>query len=248
MAYSTHVLSKDEEFPAFEQLARMIRSEHPDFQLTIEEGEPDDDLDEDFDGELEQGLEDDPENDLDDELDGEPGHELKNDEGAWETLLLSSVDEVEVALLERLEVYDGSEGQDEIADFLEDLVGCKPEPAVEWLKDYLGEVRTVYAFRHLQGAETVDGLSALHALRSALMERGDAILQADGEGFTNEDGFHIVWQFSDSAAGPWNMAVLQDGVWHQFAMDLGDPDHRAAFLAGEVPPDVQSTIAAGPGE
>jgi hypothetical protein len=36
------------------------------------------------------------------------------------------------------------------------------------------------------------------------------------------------------------MAVLQDGTWHHFKMDLGDPDHRAAFLRGEVPPDVAS--------
>ena len=26
------------------------------------------------------------------------------------------------------------------------------------------------------------------------------------------------------------MGVLQDGVWRHFSMDLGDPDHRAAFL------------------
>ena len=131
---------------------------------------------------------------------------------------------------------------------MEDLVGCKPENAVEWLEDYLSEVKSVYAFQHLQGSETVNGGNALHAVRSALWERGEAILQADGEGFTNEAGYHIVWQFSDTITGPWNMAVLQDGVWHQFAMDLGDPDHREAFLAGEVPEDVSSTIASEPQE
>jgi hypothetical protein len=31
-------------------------------------------------------------------------------------------------------------------------------------------------------------------------------------------------------------------------MDLGDPDHREAFLAGEVPEDVSSTIASEPQE
>jgi hypothetical protein len=57
--------------------------------------------------------------------------------------------------------------------------------------------------------------AATHSTRCAqqLWERGDAIIQADGEGFTNEDGYHIVWQFSDSVSGPWNMGVLQDGVW-----------------------------------
>jgi hypothetical protein len=201
-------LSKDEQFPSFEELVQLIRSEHPDYRLTIEEG----------------------------------------DEDEWETLLLAGTDEVEVALIERNPVTDGSAGQDDIADFIEDLQDCRPESGVQWLEEFLDEVKTIYAFHHLQGAETVDGGNALHALRSALWERGDAIIQADGEGFTNEDGFHIVWQFSDSVSGPWNMGILQDGVWHHFTMDLGDPDHRAAFLEGEVPGDVTAVIASGPRE
>jgi hypothetical protein len=143
-----------------------------------------------------------------------------------------------VALIERNPVYDGSAGQDEIADFLEDTQDCKPESGVQWLAEYLAEVKTIYRFQHLQGADLVDGGNALHALRSALWERGEAIIQADGEGFTNEEGFHIVWQFSDSVSGPWDMAILQDGAWHHFKMDLGDPDHREAFQQGEVPADV----------
>ena len=153
-------------------------------------------------------------------------------------MLLSGLDEVEVALVERNPVFDGSAGQDEVAEFLDDIQDCKPTSGVQWLEDYLDSVKTIYAFQHLQGSETVEGSNALHALRSKLWERGDAILQADGEGFTNEDGYHIVWQFSDSVSGPWNMAVLQDGIWRQFSMDLGDPDHRAAFLRGSVPADL----------
>jgi hypothetical protein len=205
MGYYTRVLSKDEEFPLFDELAQFIRAEHPEFRLTIEE-------------------------------DGEEG---------WETLLLSGIDEVEVALIERNPVFDGSIGQDEIADFIEDIRDCKPKSGVQWLEDYLDSVKTIYAFQHLQGAETVTGSNALHALRSKLWERGDAILQADGEGFTNEEGYHIVWQFTDSVSGPWNMGVLQDGVWRHFSMDLGDPDHRAAFMKGLVPNDLTSAIGSG---
>jgi hypothetical protein len=167
-------------------------------------------------------------------------------EEEWETLLLSSDDEVEVALLERNAVYDGSVGQDEIADFVEDLRECKPESGVEWLTEYLEEVKTVYVFQHLQGVETEEGSNALHALRSTLWERGEAIIQADAEGFTNEEGYHIVWQFSDSVSGPWNMGVMQDGTWHHFKMDLGDPDHREAFLNGEVPEDLTVIRAPDP--
>jgi hypothetical protein len=205
MPYYTRVLTKQEDFPPLDELAQFIRSEHPDYKLTLEEGTEDD----------------------------------------WEVLLLSGDDEVEVAVLERYPVFDGSNGQDEIADFILDLEDCKPDTGVIWLTDFLGEVKTIYALQHLQGAETVDGGNALHALRSHLWERGDAILQADAEGFTNEDGFHIVWQFSESISGPWNMGVYKDDIWYHFKMDLGDPEHRAAFLAGEVPEDLSAIPITG---
>lgn len=205
MPYYTRVLSKDEEFPSFEELAQLLRTEHPEFQLSVEEGS----------------------------------------EEEWDVLLLAGLDEVEVALLERNPVSDGSTGQDEIAEFMDELQDCRPKSGVQWLGDYLTGVKTVYAFQHLQGSETVEGGNAMHALRSALWERGDAIIQADGEGFTNEEGYHIVWQFSDSVSGPWNMGVLQDGVWHHYTMDLGDPDHRAAFMKGAVPGDLTAVLGAG---
>ena len=170
MAYYTRVLTKQEDFPTFEELTDVLRTDHPHCKLTIEEG----------------------------------------DEEEWDTLLLSGDEEVEIALIERLPVSDGSLGQDEIAEFIEETQDCKPESGVQWLAEYLAEVKTIYAFQHLQGADTEAGSNALHALRSALWERGEAIIQADSEGFTNEDGYQIVWQFSDSVSGPWNMGVLQD--------------------------------------
>ena len=205
MGYYTRVLSKDEEFPSFDELAQFVRAEHPQFKLSLEEGT----------------------------------------EEEWESLLLSSNDDVEVAVIERYPVSDGSIGQDDIAEFIEDTQDAKPESSVAWLHEFLASVKTIYAFQHLQGDEFEEGSNALLALRTKLWERGDAILQADGEGFTNEEGYHIVWQFSDSVSGPWNMGVLQDGVWRHFSMDLGDPDHRTAFLEGSVPDDLISTLASG---
>jgi hypothetical protein len=205
VSYHTRVLTKQDEFPSFDELVDLIRADHPNCKLTVEEG----------------------------------------DEEIWESLLLSGDDEVEIALIERLPVADGELGQDDIADLLEDLLDCKPDSGVAWLKEFLAEVQTIYSFQHLLGAETEDGSAALHGLRSALWERGDSIIQADMEGFTNEEGFHIVWQFADTVSGAWNMAVLQDNTWHHFKMDLGDPDHRAAFLNGEVPDDVTAIRVTG---
>ncbi|MGD0730717.1 MAG: hypothetical protein ABR956_05595 [Terracidiphilus sp.] len=200
MPHYTRVLSKDEKFPDFEELADFIRAEHPQFKLTLEEGNEDE----------------------------------------WESLLLSGRDDVEVAVIERNPVFDGSLGQDEVAELIEDIHDCKPESGVAWLTEFLGEVRSMYAFQHLQGDDTEEGSNVLHALRSKIWERGDAIIQADQEGFTNEEGYHIVWQFSDSVSGPWNMGILQDGTWYHFEMDLGDPEHRAAFQSGEIPSDLSA--------
>lgn len=62
-----------------------------------------------------------------------------------------------------------------------------------------------------------------------------SIIQADLEGFTNEEGYHILWQFSDPVTGPWWMGVLKNNAWVHFQMDLGNVSHREAFLRGEVP-------------
>jgi len=175
-----------------------------------------------------------------------PDFSLSIEEGTeeeWEVLLLASVDGVEIALIERNPVFEGSLGQDEIAEFIEDIQDCKPESAVEWLEEFMLSVRMIYAFQHLQGADLVEGGNALHALRAALWERGEAIIQADDEGFTNEDGYHILWQFTDAVSGPWNMGVLQDETWFHFTMDLGDPEHREAFLNGLIPADVTAIQA-----
>jgi hypothetical protein len=177
-----------------------------------------------------------------------PQFKLTVEEGTeeeWDSILLSSIDGVEVAILERNPVYDGSMGQDQVGEFIDETQDCLPESGVAWLHEYLADVKTVYAFQHLQGDHTEEGSNALHALRAHIWERGDSIMQADLEGFTNEEGFHIVWQFSDTVTGPWNMGVLQEGTWLHFEMDLGDPDHRAAFLAGEMPSDLSVTRLSG---
>lgn len=48
-------------------------------------------------------------------------------------------------------------------------------------------------------------------------------------------GIRILWQFSNRVSGRWNMGVLKDGRWVHFEMDLGNEQHRKAFLSGQVP-------------
>ena len=153
----------------------------------------------------------------------------------WEQLALSHPDGTEIAVVERNPVTEGSLGAEELRELQNEIAACAPASAVGWLTDYFPRIRSIYAFQLLSGTEVEGGWEILGALKNALWERSTGIFQADGEGFSNEEGYHILWQFSDSVSGSWWMGVLQDGSWVHFEMDLGNPDHRQAFFKGQVP-------------
>jgi hypothetical protein len=161
--------------------------------------------------------------------------EEESEGGVWTSLLLSGPDGAPVATLDRSAVDGDSIGADEISEFLDELADCKPASGAAWVAAYLKSVKTVYAFQHLAESDEDAGFEALQALRAHVFGKGDAILQADGEGFTNEDGYLIVWQFDEDVEGSWWMAVLQNDKWTTFQMDLGDADHRQAFQEGRIP-------------
>jgi hypothetical protein len=157
---------------------------------------------------------------------------------AWDQLLLSHSKGPEVAVVERNPVEKESLGQAELLEFLIDIQGEKPESAVAWLGQYLPKVKTIYAFQILKGAHVKDGWSGANCVRDSLWRLG-GIIQADGEGFSNEAGYHILWQFSDRVKGPWWMGVLKDKRWVHFQMQLGNRKQRGAFCRGEVPEGVK---------
>ena len=159
------------------------------------------------------------------------------DDSEWSQLLLAHDDDTAIASIERNVVQHGELGAEEIEEFLAEIEICRPAAAGEWLQEYLPRVKNIYAFQILSGTDKDEGWKALYAVRDAIKETGGGIMQADGEGFSNEEGFHILWQFSDSAKGPWQMAVLRDGQWESFQMELSNRTQRAAFLRGEVPGD-----------
>jgi hypothetical protein len=160
------------------------------------------------------------------------------DASGWTDLLLSKSDGEAIAVLDRAPVVEGALGQEEIDEFLDGLDGGKPDSATGWLRDYLPSVRTIYAFQHLSGSQDDEGFEALQCVKAQLFADGDAILQADGEGFSNEDGYGILWQFPENVSGPYAMAVLAGGKWSGFEMDLENAEHRSAFLEGRVPDGV----------
>src|SRR5690242_19403354 len=154
---------------------------------------------------------------------------------AWTQLTLSHKSGQEIAIIDKNPVVDGQLGADELREFIDEVSHYKPESAAAWLRQYLPNVKVIYAFQLLSGTGVDDGWTPLHRLYITVWNQAGGILQADGEGFCDEDGFTILWQFSDRASGKWNMGVLQNGRWIHFEMDLANEQHREAFLQGEVP-------------
>jgi len=163
---------------------------------------------------------------------------LKVSEGKdedWEELVLTHESGQEIAFVEKNLVLKGQLGADELQEFINEVEHLKPKSAATWLTEFLPTVKVIYAFQLLSGTDHKNGWDILEALRTLISSHAPSIQQADGEGFSNEEGFHILWQFSDSAHGQWNMGVLRDGRWVHFEMDLGNREHREAFLRGELP-------------
>lgn len=159
----------------------------------------------------------------------------------WTRLLLRHPDGPAIADIERNQVRPGSLGSEELNELSEEIAECKPETAARWLRDFLRSVKAIYAFQVLGGAEKGQGWDAIYSIEGELWRSLGGIFQSDGEGFSNEDGYHILWQFDSDVRRSWKMAVLgPDHHWTAFEMDLGNQDQRAAFLAGKVPAGVKA--------
>jgi hypothetical protein len=155
----------------------------------------------------------------------------------WSSVTIKSPDGTEICLIEKT----GREiMEDEISEFIEEMADAEPPSGAEWVVEYLGSVKSLYACQFLEPAfgEEYGGVPS-QILWNMKWILGTGILQSDGEGFSNEDGYDIVWQFSDNVKGSWGMGVLDDdGKWVNFRMDLGNKAHRAAFRAGKIPDGV----------
>jgi len=159
-------------------------------------------------------------------------------ESQWEQLLLAHANGTPIAAVERNSVT-GPIGAEELQEFRHEIADCAPPAAATWLDHYLSRVRTIHAFQVLDGTKMEKGWDILGTLKTAIWQKTGGIIQADREGFTNEDGYHVLWQFPEQVSGPWWMGVLEAGLWVHFQMDLGNPSHREAFLAGAVPAGVK---------
>ena len=158
----------------------------------------------------------------------------------WEQCVLKHKGGPEIAAIERNLVIEGSLGSEELEEFGDEVKACLPTNAVGWLLKYFEEVKCIYAFQLLSGTEQKNGWEILDTAKSAIWNFAPSILQADAEGFSNEQGYHILWQFNDSVSGPWFMGIIRNGRWVHFQIELGNQSHRKAFFEGELPSGIEA--------
>jgi hypothetical protein len=168
---------------------------------------------------------------------------FEGDEGVgdeWEALILKHKAGNPIAVIERNPVVPGELGASELQEFIDDVSHYRPASAAAWLRKYLPTVKVIYAFQLLSGTEVDNGFELMQRVYGVLWRYAGGILQADQEGFSDESGYSILWQFSEAVRGEWNVGVLApDGHWVHFEMDLGNQEHREAFWRGEVPDTVK---------
>ena len=160
----------------------------------------------------------------------------EGDEQNWSQLVLKHKDGQEIALIERDLVAPGELGQQELDELSDEMKDSKPARAVEWLRHYFSHVKVVYQMQPLSGTQVNDGISAVLRAQAYFWKKFGGILQADNEGFSNREGYHVLWQFHGPQQGELEAAVMDEsGNWSGFVMDAGDPEQVAAFLRGEGP-------------
>jgi hypothetical protein len=141
-----------------------------------------------------------------------------------------------ISVLERLPLSAGGPSETAMAQLKSVVASSYPVNAREWLRKYLSTVKTIYSFHLLAENITRDGWPVMGRVQNLLKDTLTGIVQADNEGFYNEDGDYILWQMYAGAAGTIPAATLDaNGEWIPYQLRLDDDRAIEQFKQG-LPP------------
>lgn len=157
-------------------------------------------------------------------------------EAAWEKIELRQADGKILAVLERLPV-SGSQGESELGRIQDEIRSARPPSAREWIRKYLSASRTIYRFQlYTENLTVKEDWQALGRVQNLIKDRLGGIIQADNEGFYNENGDYILWQMYSGAGGTVPAATLDErGEWVSFTLKLGNAGAVERFKEGILP-------------
>jgi len=157
-------------------------------------------------------------------------------EAQWNRIEVFEPEDNLIAKVERIAAADDK--FDSILAGLRDSLqdGC-PESARQWIRNYLFQVRAVYVFQLLSdNITTREQWQTLGRIQNLLKDALAGIIQADSEGFYNENGDYILWRMYAGAKGFIPAAVLDEkGEWVNFALNISNAKAVESFKQG-LPP------------
>ncbi len=160
-------------------------------------------------------------------------------EAQWKEVSVQC-DGIEIFFIERDSIKDDAIAKKELKDFKKILKKATPTTSSEWLQNYIKDVEVIYAIEIFPEISQYSGWEVLSSIQSFIFKQmNSAIVQSNNEGFTNEDGFNILWQFtSKNLKGKCYSAILdKSGAWVPFIMDLTNEDQILDFQDGLIPND-----------
>lgn len=142
-------------------------------------------------------------------------------ESDWTRIEISEPGNNHIATLDRLEISSGSRGEEELRRLQGSIQGCYPVTAREWIRKYLSGIEVIYAFQLVGDNITKKGWPVLGRIQNLLKDKLNGIIQADREGFYNENGDLILWQMYEGATGTIPAATLdENGEWTSYQLRL----------------------------
>jgi hypothetical protein len=154
----------------------------------------------------------------------------------WDKIEIYEPENNMISVMERLPLSAGGPAETTMAQLKSAVGNSYPVNAREWLRKYLSTVKTIYTFQLLAENITKDGWPVMGRVQNLLKDTLTGIIQADNEGFYNEDGDYILWQMYAGAAGTIPVATLDaSGEWIAYQLRLDDDLATDQFKQG-LPP------------
>ena len=154
----------------------------------------------------------------------------------WEQIEIYQPHDKLIAVIERHSLSKSDSAAGELGEIKDSIGISYPVSARDWLRKYLSTVKTIYSFRLFGDSITKQCWPILGRIQNLLKDNLGGIIQADKEGFYNENGDYILWQMYAGAAGTIPAAALDEsGEWVPFQLRLDDDRAVEEFKQGIVP-------------
>ena len=155
---------------------------------------------------------------------------------SWERIEIFNSEGSLISVLERNAVSPGSPAEASLTELKRSVERSYPVGAREWIIQYLTRIKTIYDFQLLTDNIKKDSWLVLGRVQNLLKDALTGIIQADNEGYYNENGDYILWQMYEGASGSVPAAILnENGEWIKFELRLNDEKAIEQFKQGIVP-------------